>query len=152
MKNIIVLIAISAILILLMFTACEETNQCTQSTEITAHIDFKTAGSKVRDSIVNNLTIIGGDTPYYNVNNIKSVDLALSQASDTSEFIFLINDVADTISFYSKREHYLVSYECGFATRFIMDTVITRNIILDSVSIIKSTVDVSDETNIIFYF
>jgi hypothetical protein len=67
MKNIIVLVAI---LVLLALSACEETNQCTQDTEINAHIDFKTANSKVRDSIVNNLTIIGRDTPYYNVNNI----------------------------------------------------------------------------------
>jgi hypothetical protein len=149
MKNIIVLVAI---LVLLALSACEETNQCTQDTEINAHIDFKTANSKVRDSIVNNLTIIGRDTPYYNVNNIKSINLALSQASDTSEFRFTIGDQSDTISFYSKREQYMISYECGFATRFSLDTVITRNIILDSVKIVKSIVDIYDETNIIFYF
>jgi hypothetical protein len=149
MKNIIVLVAI---LVLLSFSACEETSQCTRETEINAHIDFKTAGIKVRDSIVNNLTVIGRDTPYYNVNNIKSIDLALSQASDTSEFRFAIGDQSDTISFYSKREQYMISYECGFATRFFLDTVITRDIIIDSVKIIKSLVDISDETNIIFYF
>jgi hypothetical protein len=149
MKNIIVLVAI---LIMLVFSACEETNVCTQDTQITAHIDFKTVGGKVRDSIVNNLTVIGGDTPYYNVNNTKSIDLALSQTSDTSEFRFAIGDQSDTISFYSEREHYMISYECGFTTRFILDTVISRNIIIDSAKIIKSTVDISDETNIIFYF
>jgi hypothetical protein len=46
----------------------------------------------------------------------------------------------------------MISYECGFATRFSLDTVITRNIILDSVKIVKSIVDIYDETNIIFYF
>jgi hypothetical protein len=149
MKNIFILVAILTVLV---FSSCEETNICTQDTEITAHIDFKTISGKVRDSIVDNLTVIGRDTPYYNVNNIKSIDLALSQTSDTSEFRFAIGDQSDTISFYSKREHYMISYECGFATRFFLDTVITRNIIIDSVKIIKSIIDISDETNIIFYF
>jgi len=149
MKNIIILIII---LFLLLLSACEESNQCTESTEITVHIDFKTVNSHTRDTLVNSLTVIGRDTPYYNDNNIKSINLALSQSSDTSEFKFAISDLVDTISFYSKREHFMVSYECGFATRFILDTVITQNILLDSFSIIKSTVDISDETNIIFYF
>jgi hypothetical protein len=149
MKNIIVLVAI---LIALVFSACEKTNVCTRDTEITAHIDFKTAGTKVRDSIVDNLTVIGRDTPYYNVNNIKSIDLALSQSSDTSEYWFTIGDQSDTITFYSKREHYMISYECGFTTRFFLDTVLSGNNIMDSAKIIKNIVDISDETNIIFYF
>jgi hypothetical protein len=148
-KNIIVLITI---LILLVLSACEESSQCTESTEITAHINFKTVNSRIKDTLINNLTVIGRDTPYYNSNNIKSVNLPLSQSSDTSEFKFTIGDQSDTFVFYSKREHYMVSYECGFTTRFILDTVITTNILTDSIKIIKSTVDISDETNIIFYF
>ncbi|UCH14320.1 MAG: hypothetical protein JSV22_14630 [Bacteroidales bacterium] len=144
---------ITAILVLFLFSNCEEDSQCTEEIEISANINFKTVSLGVRkDTSINNLTVIGRDTPYYNNNNLNSISLALSQVSDTSVFKFTVDTVTDTISFYYNREHYMVSFECGFATRFTLEEIITQNKILDSVSIIKPNVDMSDETNILFYY
>jgi len=144
---------IIAILILLLLSNCEEAKQCTENTEISVNIDFKTLSSGIKkDTLINNLTVIGKDTPYYNNNNLNSISLALSQSSDTSEFKFAVDTILDIISFYSKREHFLVSFECGFATRFILEKVTSQNILIDSISIINPNVDRSDETNIIFFY
>ncbi len=145
---------ISGILILIfLLLSCEEVDECVDDTEVNVNIDLKTLVNNVEiDTFINALTIVGIDTPYYNSNNIKSVNLALSQLSDTSIYKFTVDTITDTVSFYSKREHYLVSYECGFTTRYILDTVITGNNLINAVSIIKAAVDSTDETNIIFYF
>ena len=143
---------IVAILILLLLANCEETIQCTENTEISVNIDFKTLSSGIKkDTLVNNLTVIGKDTLYFN-SNLNSISLALSQSSDICEFKFAVDTVPDTISFYSKREHFLISFECGFATRFILEKVISQDILIDSISIINPNVDRSDETNIIFFY
>ena len=150
MKSIFTIIAI---LVLFLLSNCEEANQCTEDTEISLNIDFKTVYLDVKkDTSINNLTVTGKDTPYYNDNNLNSISLALSRLSDTSEYKFTVDTVVDTISFYSKREHFLVSFECGFATRFTLEKVVTQDKLLDSVSIIEPNVDMSDETNIIFYY
>ena len=149
MKIIYILVIIALLLSLL---NCEDSSHCAEETEITVNIDFKKLNSINTDTIINNLTIIGLDTPYLNNNNIKSVNLSLLQISDTCEFTFAVNTVVETISFYSKRELYLISYDCGFGTRFTLDSVITGKKIINAVSIIKPEVDITDETNIIFYF
>lgn len=140
------------IMLLLSLVKCEDSTQCTEETDMTVNIEFKKLNGINTDTMINNLTIIGLDTPYLNNNNIKSINLSLSQTSDTSEFSFAVDTVIDTISFYSKRELYLISYECGFATRFKLDSVSTSEHIINAVSIIKPEVDITDETNIIFYF
>ena len=143
---------IIAILILILLANCEESLQCTDDTEISVNIDFKTLSSGVKkDTLINHLTVIGKDTPYYN-NNLNSISLALSQSSDTSEFKFAVDTVLDTISFYSKREHFLISFECGFATRFVLEKVISQDILIDSISIINPNVDRFDETHILFFY
>jgi hypothetical protein len=144
---------IAAILAIILLLNCEEDKQCTEDIEISVNIDFKTISSGIKkDTLINNLTVIGKDTPYYNTNNLKSISLALSQSSDTSEFRFSVDTVPDTILFYSSRELFMISFECGFATRFILEKVISQDILIDSISIIKSNVDRSDETNVIFFY
>jgi len=143
---------IIAILTLLLLANCEESIQCTEDIEISVNIDFKTLSSGVKkDTLINNLTVIAKDTPYYN-SNLNSISLALSQSSDTSEFQFVVDTVLDTISFYSKREHFMISFECGFATRFILEKVISQDILIDSISIINPNVDRFDETHILFFY
>jgi hypothetical protein len=143
---------IIAILILLLLSNCEESTQCTENTEISVNIDFKTLSNGIKkDTLINNLTIIAKDTPYYN-SSLNPVSLALSQSSDTSVFKFAVDTLSDIISFYSKREHYLISFECGFATRFILGKVISNDKLIDSISIINPNVDRFDETNIIFFY
>lgn len=133
--------------------ACEEVDECVDDTEVNVNIDFKTLVNNIeKDTIINELTIIGNDTPYFNSINIQSVHLPLSQISDTSIYKFTVDTITDTVSFCSTREHYLVSYECGFTTRYTIDTVITLKKLINEVSIIKSAVDSTNETNIIFYF
>ncbi len=150
MKGIYVIIAI---LVLFLYSNCEEDSQCTEEIEITANIGFKTVSQGVRkDTTISNLTVIGMDTPYYNNHNLNSISLALCQVSDTSEYKFTVDTVTDTICFYYNREHYLVSFECGFATRFTLKEIVTQDKLLDSVSIVKPDVDISDETNILFYY
>ncbi len=150
MKYIFVIVAV---LVLIMLSNCEESKTCAENIEIKVNIDFKTLSSGIKkDTYINNLTVIGRDTPYYNYNNLNSISLALCQSSDTSQFKFTVDTISDTIFFYSKREHFMVSYECGFATRFFLEEVTSQDILLDSISIIKADVNRSDETNIIFFY
>ncbi len=144
---------ISYLIFFILLISCEEVDKCVDDTVVNVNIDFKYMfNNKVKDTAINELTITGKDTPCYNLNNIHYVNLALSQVSDTTIYKFAVGTVTDTVSFISDRELYLVSYECGFATRYMLDTVITRERVINSVSIIKSAVDSTDETNIIFYF
>jgi hypothetical protein len=150
MKHIFVIVAIP---VLLMLSNCEESKTCNENVEILVNIDFKTLSSGIKkDTYINNLTVIGRDTPYYNYSNLNSISLALSQSSDTSQFKFTVDTILDTIFFYSKRKHFMVSYECGFATRFVLEEVTSQDILVDSILIIKPDVDRSDETNIIFFY
>ncbi len=143
---------IVAVLILLLLANCEESVQCTEDIDISVNISFKTQSSGVKkDTLINNLTVIARDTFYYNM-NLNSINLALSQSSDTSDFKFAVDTLTDTISFYCKRELFMISFECGFATRFILDTVISQGILIDSISIINPNIDRSDETHILFFY
>ena len=65
--------------------ACEESDQCTEDMEISVNIDFKTLSSGVKkDTIINNLTVIGKDTPYYNI-NLNSVMIRYSKINHCDE-------------------------------------------------------------------
>lgn len=58
----------------------------------------------------------------------SSLYLSLSQNSDTSVFILSIKNISDTLSFYSTRRLEMISAECGFNTRFYVDSIrFTKN-------------------------
>ncbi len=84
--------------------------------------------------------------------NQENITFWLNQESDTSTFKFTIEDKSDTLDIISSRSTHFISYECGFVTYFEIDTIVqrTKNLI-DSISIAKKTLTLSNEENIKIY-
>ena len=93
-----------------------------------------------------------GSVMYNWSKNVNSVRLPLSPHEDFSGFIFILNDIRDTVQFFYKRQLYFVSEECGFSVNFSIDSLIFTTNQIDSVIITQPKVQAINEEHFRFYF
>jgi hypothetical protein len=89
---------------------------------------------------------------YYKTHSVKQALLPLDASAGGCGFVIKINGINDTISFtYSSYSH-LISKECGYTFyHTIVPPLYTTNII-DTVTIIKTTITTLSEENIRIYY
>ncbi len=96
---------------------------------------------KISDTIVKNLSVITSNRVLlYDSVSAGQIQLPLSQLSDTSMFYFYFDSIAiDTFWIYVQRRVEMISPECGYNTKFILDSVINtfynieKTIIIDKI-------------------
>lgn len=150
---------IIAILLLSVFTACEdETKTCDQTLIADLGINFKKDsinGYINKDTIWPKVTLmaLNNDTILSNAAR-SSVFISLSPDSDTSQFYLKLDStkVADTLTFRYTRKPNFVSPGCGFATFFTLDTVISTYHTIDSIHINNTEVNSSNDTHVSLFF
>jgi hypothetical protein len=115
---------------------------------------YKPPKKKAPDS----LTVygLGIDTSfiYKTGTNVNIAKLPLNSSADSSTFIIMINNFTDTVTFRYTSFPYLISKECGYTFYHNITGIpeFTKNLGIDSISIIKNTITNLNEENIrIFY-
>ncbi|HEX2969557.1 MAG TPA: DUF6452 family protein [Bacteroidales bacterium] len=137
----------------LMFSCTPES--CLENTTSSLEAIFYSYTSKsvaAPDSL--SISLIGKDTSVYTkVQGIKTAKLPLNPSAGSSSFSIRINGVDDTIIIFHNSYPHLISRECGYAFYHNIDSIMfTAGKMIDSISIINSTVTTLDEDNIhIFY-
>lgn len=144
------------IIVLISFFSCEE-KMCEQNTLTLLNIGFfKYISDSDQKLILNNLTVYGigreDSLLYNNQDGLTNIYLPLSPIYDTSNFVFLIDNNPDTLFLTLKRELHLVSFECGFSTFFTIVSLEHSKNNIDSISLINSMIDNSNEQNLKIYF
>ena len=126
---------------------CEDDNQ----SKLVAR--FKTIESDVvSDTIVSGVTIYGiregkVDSLLYDSSTTDEILLPLNPNHDFSRFVLSVNENVDTLKFIHTTEFYLLSYTCGFAALFSLDSVNYSHPMIHDVEIVNSVIDAEPEEN-----
>jgi hypothetical protein len=102
------------------------------------------------------LTLFGSEMDtlkiYNKASGISRAQVPLNSSAESCSLVFIINDTADTVTFFYNSYPHLISKECGYTFYHnIEQTIFTKNII-DNVKILKSTVTTFNEENILIYY
>jgi Family of unknown function (DUF6452) len=108
-----------------------------------------------QDSVLNLVTLYGVGSDYYifkDSSSVKQLVLPLDFESLDASFVLINDSVIDTLYVHYDTALTFLSYECGFAPTYKIDSVgFTKNGV-DSISIVKSLVEAVDEENLEIYF
>jgi hypothetical protein len=133
------------------FISCNQ-NLCEEPTDVNFILGFYTMDDGIeRDSVLNNLTIYGvgrEDSLLYNQASARKITLPLSLLSDTSRFVFRINESSDVCVISYTRFVRLISHDCGFITEFDIHDFEHTGINIDSVAIIHPKVTNFEEEHV----
>ncbi|MCX7986956.1 MAG: DUF6452 family protein [Bacteroidales bacterium] len=120
---------------------CTDTTDCKYTANRSLKLNFTqlSSNNKLVDTIVSGLTVTTSNgIALYDSVSAKQLQLPLSQLSDTSIFYFYFDSIAiDTMYVFAKRTIEMISPECGFNTRFLLDSAkcslnnITRIMVVD---------------------
>ena len=92
-------------------------------------VRFKTIQSSITsDTIISGVTLYGiregkADSLLYDSLSLSRMELPLDPSHNYSNFVFSVYDLTDTLTIVHTNDIYLISYSCGFATRFTLDGI-----------------------------
>jgi hypothetical protein len=113
--------------LLLLFFSCATQEVCNDDNQSYLVATFRTkADGEERDTTVAGMSIYGiregkPDSLLYDPISKSQVDLPLDPNSDTTSFVFSNATQQDTLVLTHSSEIYLISYDCGFASRFSLE-------------------------------
>ncbi|MEZ5070423.1 MAG: DUF6452 family protein [Bacteroidales bacterium] len=145
--------AVWALLAGLLLPSCYTHYVCDQDTDSYLLVGFRhIVEGEVADSTLADVTVYGirenrADSLILNVRDVSKMSLPLNPHADISRFVIEQDGQLDTLTVNHNNAVYLLSYSCGFATRFqLLDVVCTMD--TDSLVILNPNVDVKYETNL----
>ncbi len=110
--------------LLLLFFSCATQEVCDDDNQSYLVAQFRTKGDgEERDTIIAGMTIYGiregkPDSLLYDSIPRSTADLPLDPNNDITSFVFSNVIQQDTLVLTHSSEIYLISYDCGFASRF----------------------------------
>lgn len=133
----------------IMLTSCSDITDCKYTANRSIKVNFTqlTVRNTLVDTTVNNLSVsTASGTLLYDSVSAKQLQLPLSQLSDTSAFYFYFDSLfVDTLWVFVQRKIEMISPECGFNTRFIIDSAQgTRNNIVKILLVEKAVGDAAN--------
>jgi hypothetical protein len=126
-------------------SSCDDTADCNYNANRKVKLAFAKKTKGVISDTTNNsklkITSSVGKT-IYDTAYVSQIGLPLNQVNDSSMFYLKFDSIAiDTITFISIRKLEMISSNCGFNTRFTIDTILfTKNNIIDII-IVESKID-----------
>jgi hypothetical protein len=148
MKNLKLKIYFLIIIFFSVLSSCEDASDCNYEANRKVKLAFSTYNEVKKlysDTTVSSLDInCSNDTILYSNASASSVGLPLSQLSDTSIFYFVFDSIAtdkDTVTFISSRKLEMISSNCGFNTRFAIDSVIYSKNNISEIQIVEKNID-----------
>lgn len=131
-------------IIVSMLIGCTDTTDCKYTANRSIKLNFMqlTSRNSLSDTVVSNLSVAtASGALLYDSASAKQLQLPLSQLSDTSIFYFYFDSIAvDTLYVYAQRRIEMISPECGFNTRFTLDSVRSSNNNISSILLVDRAV------------
>ena len=140
--------------ILFFFCSCTP-ESCIDDTESFLEAKFFSR-STLNQQTPDSLTVYGygRDTAkIYSASRLINIaSLPLNPSAQSTVFVFIINGITDTISFYHYSYPHLISRECGYSYNHTLDSLKHTNNNIDSVWVKNNLITTTNEENIhIFY-
>lgn len=89
---------------------------------------------------------------YKSAARISQAKVPLNSSAESSTLVFIINGIADTVTFSYTSYPHLISKECGYTYYHTLDLPVYTKNIIDTIKIRKSTVTTINEENILIYY
>ncbi len=143
-------------LFLVLLFACEENEVCDQSVRSLLVAGFyKYEQDEEQDTSLNNLSVYGigheDDSIYSHNNNIQQIALPLNPDSTEVSFVLIMDSISDTLHVIYQHDIIFVSYACGFAPVYDIDTTEITNNAADSLIIKNYNIQPDSEESIKIY-
>ena len=140
-------------ILLIVIASCATQDVCDDDSQSILVARFKsTATGGITDTIVPGISIYGiregkPDSLLYDSSSVARVELPLDPTNDQSRFVMTVAEETDTLVLIHSSEAYLISYSCGFASRFtLVDFTATGEMIVDT-ELISASIDAELESN-----
>jgi hypothetical protein len=146
-------IRILTLIVFMLCSGCSTLDICDEDGQSYLVARFRTIEDGVeKDTTLTDLSIYGirnGITGgmLYDSTAKKMVTLPLDPGNTVSEFVFTTAKGNDTLFIHHSSEAYLISYNCGFAARFTLETPEHRGNQMKNLEVTNETVDAETETN-----
>lgn len=140
-------------LVLTWITACATQEICDNDNQSELVARFKTAGELgTTDTLLAAVTVYGirqdkPDSLIYNTLNTNRLILPLNPNATFSTFVIDASGTSDTLTINHQTEYYLISYTCGFAALFTVESLEHTTRMIRETRIIQSVIDASLEQN-----
>jgi hypothetical protein len=126
-------------------SSCNDSSDCNYEANRKVKLAFAKENEKgVSDTTIADKLIVTSSIgeKIYDTSYVGQIGLPLSQVNDTSVFYLNFNNkYCDTLTLISDRKIEMISSNCGFNTRFTIDTILyTKNNIL-SIIIVEKNID-----------
>jgi len=138
-------------LVVLSFTACESEKTCTDNMVSRVNAGLYTlVGENEAKLTVSLLNLYEESRPdsVLQVQNAHIFDFPLSMHKDSSKYILSVDAKTDTIELFYTSKLVWISTECGFTANFTLSDVTHNGNLIDSVSIVKHSIDLTDVENL----
>lgn len=141
------------ILLIFLSPGCSTLQICDDDNETVMVVRLKTiSDGQTSDTILNGLSVWGfreGESLglLYDSITLSRMILPLDPSATESSFILSNSEMRDTLVVIHDSEAYLISYECGFAMRFLLNEVFIERTWMQDVEIVREDVDAETETN-----
>lgn len=130
--------------------SCVEEETCRESKEVVLQASLLASGTK-NTKAIDSITISGLDNDSVLYNNRKLVSkltLPLKNQDDLSIFVCKFNTVYDTLMVFHTNKEYFISFACGTIITHEIDTVLTTNNYIKSITISQKTVNTANVQHI----
>jgi hypothetical protein len=142
-----------SLLLLSAMLSCGTLDLCDDDNESILVARFKSLETgEATDTTLQGCSVFGirnglSDSLLYDSIGTARLELPLDPGQPTSRFVISNGDKTDTLSIHHKSEAYLISYNCGFAMVFTLDSLDFKRSLINSVEIISASIDAELETN-----
>ena len=136
----------------ILLSGCVDVETCDEGTESELVVKFKTVKEGINsDSTVTALSLYGiregkSDSLLYNSLSTSGFVVPLNPHISHSSFVLKIDEQTDTLIIYQHQELYLISYTCGFANLFTLESLEYGTEMILKDSIINEMVDAEYES------
>ncbi len=138
---------------LLLIVSCSTQDVCDDNIQAELVARFKTNGTGIiSDSVISGVTMYGiregqPDSLLLDSMTLSRIVLPLDSNSDFSRFILNIFEQTDTLQIDHSNELHFISYACGFATIFTVDSFRYSNLMIKAIEITNEVIDTELELN-----
>lgn len=126
-------------------SSCDDSSDCNYEANRKVKLAFAKQNEKgITDTTIADTLIVTSSIGkiIYDTSFVGQIGLPLSQVNDTSVFyINFDNKYCDTLSLISNRKIEMISSNCGFNTRFTIDTILYTTNKIISIIIVEKNID-----------
>jgi len=141
------------IILMLAFASCDTQDICDEDSQSILVARFRTTVTwEITDTLVPGISVYGiregkPDSLLYDSATVSKIELPLDPSHDQSRFVMSTEEKADTLILQHSSEAYLISYNCGFAARFVLEEFNHSGGMIVDIELINPSVDAEMETD-----